>query len=146
MAKPLLGRWAASPAALVAGIAATVIVLGYLAIIGKQGEGFEGRVIFVAAWIAGAAVLAFAAAFTRAHRRRALLAGSATAMLAVLAVAALFSIGIALLLVALLVGASASVAAHEGGIGPLWRMVWLVVFLVGAGLLMAAGFQLTAVT
>jgi hypothetical protein len=127
----------------VAGIAAVVVVVGYLATIGQQGDGFPPRVIFVAGWIVGAAVFAFSAAFTRAPRRRALVAGIASAMLAVLSVPALMSIGTALFLVALLAGSSASVAAHEGGIGPLSRIGWLVVLLFGTGLLLAAGFQFT---
>jgi uncharacterized membrane protein YozB (DUF420 family) len=143
VAKPLLGRWTASPAALVAGIAATVILAGYLAIIQKQDMGFPSRVVFVAGWIAVAAVLAFRAAFTRAPRRRSLFSGIATAMLIVLSVPAALSIGVAVFLIALLAGSSASVAAHESGIGPLARIVWLVALLAGMGLLLAVGFQLT---
>jgi hypothetical protein len=119
------------------------MLIGYLAIIDNQGTGFPGRVLFVAGWVAAAAVLVFRAAFTRAPRRRSLLSGIATAMLVVLSVPAALSIGVALFLIALLAGSSASVAAHEGGIGPLGRIVWLVALLAGMGLFLAIGFQLT---
>jgi hypothetical protein len=120
------------------------MALLYVGLISGEGTGFGTRVAFVGGWLAVAAVFLLLAAFTLPLRRRSLLAGIGSAMLLPLAVAAMFSIGILILPLAVMGGASASIAAHEAGIGP-WQRAAAALGLVAvsAGLLLL-GFQLTA--
>lgn len=136
-------RRLASRASFLAGGLTAGLVIVYLALISGQGEGLSTRVAFVAAWLAVAAVFLLVGAFTHHPRRRALLAGIGSCLLLPLAVAAGFSIGGLIFVLALIGGAAASVAANEGGIGP-WRRVAAAIVLVGAasGLLLA-GFGVT---
>ena len=60
-----------------------------------------------------------------------MLAGIGSSLLLPLAIVAMFSIGGIIFVLALIGGAAASVAAHEGGIGP-WRRVAAAILLVGA--------------
>jgi hypothetical protein len=136
-------RRLASRASFLAGGLTAGLVIVYLALISSQGEGLSTRVTFVAGWLAVAAVFFLAGAFTPGAPRRSLLAGIGSSLLVPLAVAAGFSIGGAIFVLAVIGGAAASVAAHEGGIGP-WRRAAAAILLVGAasGLLLI-GFLLT---
>lgn len=137
-------RRLASRASFLAGGLTAGLVMVYLALISREGEGPSTRVVFVAGWLAVAATLLLIGAFTHEARRRALLAGIGSSLLLPLAVAAAFSIGGAILVLALIGGAAASGAAHDGEIGP-WRRVAAAVLLVAASSgLLVAGFMVTA--
>ena len=127
------GWWQAICAA---GIALAVDAL-YLAIIQGEGEGelTSGRVLFVAACIAGAALALVSAVFL-APRERAILFTGAAAMLGVWALLGSFSIGLLLVPAALL---AAFAAAHV--VAEARREAWLAG--VGAVVLVAAGLLLT---
>lgn len=102
-----------------------------------------GRVIFVALWLAAAGMLAVTGAFTRRPVWRAPLLGLAAAMLFALAVPAVFSVGIPLMLCAALVAIS---AVRTGELAQLPRWVGLVsplVLLGMAGVGVATGFAIT---
>ena len=136
-------RPASRGAFLAGGITACLAVL-YLVQIVSQGAGFSTRAALVAGWLGASAVLLLVSAFTGSPPRRALLAGFGASMLAPLAVAAMFSIGLLILVPALVGGGSASIAAYEGGIGP-WGRAGAAAVMVGAAVgLLLLGFQLTA--
>jgi hypothetical protein len=137
------GRRLASRASFLAGGLTAGLVIVYLLLIWGQGEGLSTRVVFVAGWLAVAALLLLIGAFTQDARRRAMLAGIGSSLLLPLAVAAGFSIGGIIFVLALIGGAAASIAAHESGVGP-WRRVAAAILLVGAASgLLVAGFLVT---
>ena len=127
------GWWQALSAA---GIALAVDAL-YIAIIQSEGEGelSSGRVLFVAACVAGAAIALVSAQFL-APRARAIVLTGAAAMLAVWAVLGSFSIGLLLVPAAIFAGLAAGHAIADAR-----REAWLAA--VGAVLLVAAGLLLT---
>ena len=127
------GWWQALSAA---GIALAVDAL-YIAIIQSEGEGelSSGRVLFVAACVAGAAIALISAQFL-APRARAIVLTGAAAMLAVWAVLGSFSIGLLLVPAAIFAGLAAGHAIADAR-----REAWLAA--VGAVLLVAAGLLLT---
>lgn len=127
------GWWQALSAA---GIAFAVDAL-YIAIIQSEGEGelSSGRVLFVAACVAGAAIALISAQFL-APRARAIVLTGAAAMLAVWAVLGSFSIGLLLVPAAIFAGLAAGHAIADAR-----REAWLAA--VGAVLLVAAGLLLT---
>ena len=136
-------RRLASRAAFLAGGLCAGLVVVYLLVIARQGEGISSRSWFVAGWMLVSAALLIAGAFMRAPTRRALLSGVGACMLLPLAVAAMFSIGLMLLVLAAIGGGAASVAGYEGGVGA-WRRVGATVLLVGASTgLLILGFSLT---
>jgi hypothetical protein len=144
MSDPLPERRLASRAAFLAGGLSAGLALVYLVWIDRQGDEFTNRTWLVAGWFVVAAVLFLAGAFTHPPRRRALLAGAAACMLVPLAIIGMWSIGPIVLVLALIGGGAASVAAHEGGIGP-WRRVGAAILLVGAAAgLMVIGIMATA--
>jgi hypothetical protein len=136
-------RRLASRASFLAGGLTAGLVIVYLALISGEGQGFSSRVFFVAGWLAVAAVFLLVGAFTHPARRRALLAGIGSSLLLPLAVASGFSIGGAIFVLALIGGAAASVAAHEGGIGPWLRVAAAFVLVSAASGLLLIGFLLT---
>jgi hypothetical protein len=136
-------RRLASRASFLAGGLTAGLVIVYLALISGQGEGLSTRVVFVAGWLAVAAVFLLVGAFTHHARRRALLAGIGSSLLLPLAVAAGFSIGGIILVLTLIGGASASVAAHEGGIGPWLRVAAAILLVAAASGLLVVGFGMT---
>jgi len=127
------GWWQALSAA---GIALAVDAL-YIAIIQSEGEGelTSGRVLFVAACIAGAA-LALVSALFLAPRERAILFTGAAAMLGVWAVLGSFSIGLLLVPAALLAAFAAGQVISDAR-----QEAWFAG--VGAVVLVAAGLLLT---
>lgn len=127
------GWWQALSAA---GIALAVDAL-YIAIIQSEGEGelTSGRVLFVAACVAGAAIALVSAQFL-APRARAIVLTGAAAMLAVWAALGSFSIGLLLVPAAIFAGLAAGHAIADAR-----REAWLAA--VGAVLLVAAGLLLT---
>lgn len=137
-------RAVASILALGGGVASWAVDALYLATIAQQGVTPPGgRVIFVALWIAAAGMLAVIGAFTRRPVRRAPLLGLAAAMLFALAVPAVFSIGIPLMLCAALV-AVGLVRAGELAQGPAWvGLLAPLVLLLIAGVGVAVGFAVT---
>jgi hypothetical protein len=136
-------RRLASRASFLAGGLTAGLVIVYLALISGQGEGLSTRVVFVAGWLAVAAVFLLVGAFTHHARRRALLAGIGSSLLLPLAIAAGFSIGGIIFVLALIGGAAASVAAHEGGIGPWLRVAAAILLFAAASGLLLAGFGVT---
>jgi len=136
-------RRLASRAAFLAGALAAGLTLVYLGWIGGQGTGLGSRVVFVAGWLITAAALFLIAAFVNAPRRRALLAGVAACMLLPLAFAAMFSIGLLVLVIALIGGGAASVAAYEGGVGTWQRVAAALLLVIGGTALLILGFSLT---
>ncbi len=135
-------RLASRGAFLAGGLCAGLVVV-YLAVIAGQGDGIQSRSWFVAGWMLVSAALLLVAAFIRPPTRRALLAGIGACMLLPLAVAAMFSIGLLLLVLAAIGGGAASVAAYEGGVGT-WQRVGATLLLVAASTgLLLLGFSLT---
>ena len=127
------GWWQALCAA---GIALAVDAL-YLSIIQGEGEGelTSGRVLFVAACVAGAA-LALVSALFLAPRARGILLTAAAAMLGVWAVLGSFSIGLLLVPAAILAAFAAGQAVADAR-----REAWLAG--VGAVVLAAIGLLVT---
>ena len=127
------GWWQALSAA---GIALAVDAL-YLAIIQGEGEGelTSGRVLFVAACVAGAALALISAQFL-APKARAILLTGAAAMLGVWAVLGSLSIGLLLVPAAIFAGFAAGHVVADAK-----REAWLAG--VGAVVLVAAGLLLT---
>ncbi|MDQ2853896.1 MAG: hypothetical protein M3R32_03460 [Chloroflexota bacterium] len=125
-------------------IGAVAIDVLYLAAIVQQGSIMPGgRVPFVAAWIAIAALLAGVGALTwEVANRSLMLAVSASAML-VLAVPGAWSVGIPLFICAMAVGLGAAGAADELRL-PRWLAVLAPLAIIGAcALILLAGFALT---
>lgn len=116
----------------------------YLAAIAQQGVTPPGgRFVFVASWIAAAGTLALIGAVVHQPAWQATLLGLAAAMLFTLAVPAIFSFGIPLMLCAALVGIP---ALRAGELAQLPRWVGLVGplgLVLLAGLSVAAGFAVT---
>ena len=136
-------RRLASRAALLAGGLTAGLVIVYLALIAGEAQGISTRVALVAGWLAVAAVLFLVAAFNHSARHRSLLAGLGSSLLLPLAIVAMFSIGWIIFALAVVGGATASIAAHEGGIGP-WQRVAAAIFMVGAAsVLLWAGLLVT---
>jgi hypothetical protein len=137
-------RPVASILALGGGLGSFAVDALYLAAIAQQGVTPPGgRFVFVALWIAGAGIVAAVGAFVHRSMWRAALLGLAAAMLIALAVPAVFSFGIALMLCAALVGIA---ALRAGELAQLPRWVGLVgplVIVSLAGLGVAAGFAIT---
>jgi hypothetical protein len=138
------GRSVDSALALAGGLGAFAVDGLYLAAIAQQGVTPPGgRFVFVAVWIAAAGMLAVIGAFTRRPVRRAPLLGLAAAMLFALAVPAVFSIGIPLMLCAALVAVGA-VRAGELAQRPGWvGLAAPLVLLLIAGVGVAVGFAVT---
>jgi hypothetical protein len=136
-------RRVASLAALGGAIGAVVVDALYVNLVFQQGVlAPGGRVPFVAAWIAVAALLAGWGAFLSDPLRRALALGIAGALLLVLAYPAIFSIGIPLFLCAVPIAVGAVRAAQQGGATATALLVALPVLVLAGGLL-ALGFVLT---
>lgn len=136
-------RRLASRAAFLAGVVCIGLVVYYALLIGRQGGEIGSRSWFVAGWMLVAAVSLLAGSFIRTPTRRALLAGVGACMLLPLAVAAMFSIGLLLLVLAAVGGGAASVAAYQGGVGT-WQRVGATLLLVAASTgLLLLGFSLT---
>jgi len=137
-------QWVASIPGLAGGLGAFAVDALYLAAISQQGGTPPGgRFVFVALWIVGAGVLATIGSFVHWPTWRATLLGLATAMLFALAVPALFSFGIALMLCAALVGVGALRAAESAQL-PRWvGLVSPLAFVSLAGLCVALGFAIT---
>ena len=127
------GWWQALSAA---GIALAVDAL-YIAIIQNEGEGelTSGRVLFVSACVAGAAIALISAQFLGPRARAIVLTGSA-AMLAVWAVLGSVSIGLLLVPAAIFAGLAAGHAIAEAR-----REAFLAA--AGAVVLVAVGLLLT---
>ena len=117
----------------------------YLNLISRQGvPAPEGRVAFVALWVAAAAVLAGVGVFTELPARRAWLLGWSAAALFVLSLPAAFSIGIPLLLCGALVAGGAFAAGRSLRL-PWWGLaLWPLPMLAGAAGVLALGFAMTA--
>lgn len=137
-------RTVASIFALAGGLASWALDGLYLAAIAQQGVTPPGgRFVFVALWIAAAGMLAVIGAFTRRPVWRGPLLGLAAAMLFALAVPAVFSIGIPLMLCAALVAVGA-VRAGELAQRPGWvGLAAPLVLLLIAGVDVAVGFAVT---
>jgi hypothetical protein len=137
-------RTVASIFALAGGLASWALDGLYLAAIAQQGVTPPGgRFVFVALWIAAAGMLAVIGAFTRRPVWRGPLLGLAAAMLFALAVPAVFSIGIPLMLCAALVAVGA-VRAGELAQRPGWvGLAAPLVLLLIAGVGVAVGFAVT---
>lgn len=134
----------ASRLALAGGLAGLAVDVVYLAAIAQQGVTPPGgRVIFVAGWIAAAGALAILGAFLHRPMRRAGMLRLAAAMLIALGVPGIWSIGIPLLLCAVLPGIAAMLAAEPARM-PIWAgLLGPLVLLPVAGLGVALGFALT---
>lgn len=138
------GRPIKSLTALAGGSAAIVVDVLYLAAIAQQGVTPPGgRVVFVALWIGVAGLVAVLGAFVRRSPARAAMLGISAGMLIALAVPAVFSVGIPLMLCGGMVGLGAMRAAELAQVsrwlgfgGPL-----LVLLLAGIGV--AIGFAVT---
>ena len=134
----------ASILGLAGGLGAVAVDILYLLAIAQQGVTPPGgRVVFVAGWVAVAGGAAVIGAFVRPPSRRAVVLGSAAAMLFALAVPALFSFGIALMLCAAIVGLAALRAGEMAGL-PGWSgLVGPLALVMLAGMGVALGFALT---
>lgn len=138
------GRPVRSLTALAGGSAAIVVDILYLSAIAQQGVTPPGgRAVFVALWIGAAGLVAVLGAFVRRPPARASMLGISAGMLIAIAVPAVFSVGIPLLLCGGLVGLGAMRAAELAPVprwlgfgGPL-----LVLLLAGIGV--AIGFAIT---
>jgi len=130
--------------ALAGGSAAIAVDGLYLAAIAQQGVTPPGgRVVFVALWIGAAGLAAVLGAFVRRTPARAAMLGIGAGMLIALAVPAVFSVGIPLLLCGGLVGLGAMRAAELAQV-PRWLGLGgplLVLLLAGIGV--AIGFAMT---
>lgn len=137
-------RWVASIPGLAGGLGAFAVDALYVAAISQQGVTPPGvRFLFVALWIVGAGVLATIGSFVHRPTSRAALLGLAAATLLALAVPALFSFGIALMLCAALVGIAALRAAESAQL-PRWvGLVGPLALVSLAGLGVALGFAIT---
>jgi hypothetical protein len=137
-------RSVASTFALAGGLASWALDGLYLAAIAQQGVTPPGgRFVFVALWIAAAGMLAVIGAFTRRPVWRGPPLSLAAAMLFALAVPAVFSIGIPLMLCAALVAVGA-VRAGELAQRPAWAgLLAPLVLLLIAGVGVAVGFAVT---
>jgi hypothetical protein len=137
-------RRVASVAGLGGAIGAMAVDVLYLRAIIQQGVTPPGgRVLFVAMWIAVAALLAGIGAFTWDARRRAMLLAVAAAWLLTLAVPGIWSIGVPLFICATAAGLGATRAAEELRL-PWWVMLLAPTLLVAAaGVILFAGFALT---
>ena len=134
----------ASILGLAGGLGAVAVDVLYLMTIAQQGVTPPGgRVVFVAGWIAVAGGTAVISAYIQRPSRRALMLGIAGAMLFALAVPALFSFGIALMLCAAIVGLAALRAGEMAG-APGWSgLVGPLALVMLAGLGVALGFAVT---
>lgn len=130
--------------ALAGGSAAIVVDVLYLAAIAQQGVTPPGgRVVFVALWIGAAGVAAVLGAFVRRPPARAAMLGTSAGMLIALAVPAVFSVGIPLLLCGGLVGLGAMRGAELAQV-PRWLgFGGPLLILLLAGLGVAIGFAFT---
>jgi hypothetical protein len=137
-------RPVASILGLAGGLGALAVDVLYLMTIAQQGVTPPGgRVVFVAGWVAVAGSVGVMAAFVRRPSRRALMLGISAAMLFALAVPALFSFGIALMLCAAFVGLAALRAGEVAGL-PGWSgLVGSLVLVMLAGGGVALGFAVT---
>lgn len=139
-----VGRPIKSMTALAGGSAAIVVDLLYLSAIAQQGVTPPGgRVVFVAGWVAAAAVLSVVGAFVPRPPARAVMLGFGAAMLIALGPPAVFSIGIPLLLCAALVAIGAIRAARLARMPASSGVAGSLAMLLGAGLGIAIGFAVT---
>lgn len=138
-------RRVASLSGLGGAIGALAVDALYVAIISQQGVVMPGgRVPFVAGWIASTGILAGIGSLTRDDRRRALLLGLAAAALTVLAMPAVFSVGVPLFICAMATGFGAVQAAAKLRL-PTWLRLLVPILLIAvAGLALFIGFVLTA--
>lgn len=133
-----------SLAALAGGSAAIVVDVLYLSAIAQQGVTPPGgRVVFVAGWIAVAGVLSVAGSLIRRPPARAAILGFGAAMLLALGLPAVFSIGIPLLLCAVLVAIGSIRAAGLAKVSPWSGVAGLLSMLLVAGIGVAIGFVVT---
>jgi hypothetical protein len=132
--------------AVAAGIGVLIVDLLYLQLV-LFGQGTPppspARVGFIATWIALSGAVAVIGGVARSARPRAVLLGISTAGLLLMGVVGAFSVGIPLLLAAMVVGGAASVAAEVAGISTTRRTLGLFVLGLAAAGLMAAGLALT---
>ncbi|MBA2633775.1 MAG: hypothetical protein H0U86_12395 [Chloroflexi bacterium] len=137
-------RSVASVIALGGALGAFAVDALYLVAIAQQGVTPPGgRFVFVTLWIAAAGLLAAIGAFVHPPGSRARMLGLGAAMLFALAVPAVFSIGIPLMLCAALVGMAALRAAELAQV-PKWvGLVGPLAALALAGLGVVVGFAIT---
>jgi len=114
----------------------------YVRLIQQGGVMPGARVPLVVGWLAVSALTAGVGAFTPAPRRRALLLGVAAALMLVLSVPALWSIGGPLFICALATGFGAARSGDELHLAAGPRLLIPLVLIAGAAALLAAGFAL----
>jgi hypothetical protein len=132
--------------AVAAGIGVLIVDLLYLQLV-LFGQGTPppspARLAFIVTWIALCGGVAVIGGVAESGVPRAVLLGISTAGLLVMGVVGAFSVGIPLLLAAMVVGGAASVAAEVAGISATRRTLGLFLLGLAAAGLMAAGLALT---
>ena len=145
MNRALSARRIPSLAGLGGAIGCLAVAAIYLRAIFQQGAVAPGgRVPFVTAWLVISALVAAVGAFSPAPGRRALLLGAATALMLTLSFPALFSIGAPLFICGVAAALGAWRAATTMHLSAFQWLAIPVLLLVGAVILLLAGFALTA--